>query len=87
MNRIWDRLASFAMRHEKALAIAGAAWLGLSSAVYARFVTLPEIPFLTDDMALWTSTAWNAGWWGFVHPQIDKRRKALAAAADEKEGQ
>ncbi|GEM_PF-4594846 len=82
MDRIWNGLASFAMRHEKALAIAGAAWLALSSAVYARFVALPEIPFLTDEWAIWTSAGWNAAWWGFIHPQIDARRKRLAAEAD-----
>lgn len=73
-----DRAARFAERHKRLLGVSGFVWLMLSSASYARFVTLPDIPFVTDEMALYASAAYNAGWWGLVRPQIERRRRLLA---------
>lgn len=70
------------MRHERAIAIVSAAWFALGCAVAARFVTLPNwlaIPYLTDHNAFWLTGAWNAAFWGFIHPKLEARRKALAA--------
>ena len=84
MSAIFDRAASIADRHERLFTIGGAIWLALSCAAYARFIDLPEIPFVTDRNAWMFSGAYNAIWWGFIHPQIDKRR---AGASDERDGE
>lgn len=68
----------FAIRHERIFTIAGAVWLAISCASWARFIDLPDIPFVTDRNAWMFSGAYNAVWWGVVHPQIDQRRKAIA---------
>ncbi len=79
------RAAQFADRHERAIAVAGAIWLAISSASYAFDLKLPEIPFVTDENAWMFSGGWNAAWWGFIRPAIEKRRangKETGKAAD-----
>ncbi len=82
MDAIWDRIIRIAMRHERAIAIASAIWFALGCAIAARFFVLPEwleIPYLTDRNAFWLTGGWNAAFWGFIHPKLEARRKALAA--------
>jgi hypothetical protein len=82
MGGIWDRWLRFAMRHEKPIAIASAVWFALGCALAARFIVLPEwleVPYLTDRNAFWLTGAWNAAFWGFIHPKLEARRKMLAA--------
>ena len=78
-----DRAVAFAARHDKALAIAGGVWFWAGIAVYARFVALPElVPEAWRPWFFWLSVAFNAGWWGFLYPQIAARKKALADLAE-----
>lgn len=80
-----DRVARIFIRHERAIGIIGIGWLALSSAVYARFISLPDIPFLTDELALYCSAAYNAGWWGFLRPMVERRKSELLAVPDPEE--
>lgn len=80
MDAIFEPVARFALRHERILTILGGAWFALSCAVTARFIGLPDwliIPYVTDRNSFWLAGGWNAVWWGFLHPQIAKRRDAL----------
>ena len=72
-----DPLLRFAVRHERAIEIMGGAWFVVSCAAWARFIDLPEIPFVTDEMALYASAAFNALWWGFAQPALQKRKAQL----------
>lgn len=72
-----DRIIILADRHERLVAILGAAWLALGCAVYAKFIVLPDLPFLTDDFVLYSGAAYNALWWGFVRPAIERRKQSL----------
>ena len=83
MDGALNRIAQFVSRHDKALSILSGLWLALSCAAYARFIDLPDIPFVTDQNAWVFSGAWNAAWWGFLHPAIAKRRKAIEAPEGE----
>ena len=85
-DSLWDRAAAFAVRHERSFTIGAAIWFWASLAVYARFITLPHIPFLTENM-IWISTAYNAIWWGFVRPELMRRKAALSTASREMEAQ
>ena len=78
-----DGLVRFFIRHERLFGIAGMVWLAISCASYARFIDLPDIPFVTDEMALYFSAAYNAAWWGFLRPAIERRRAALARPSAE----
>lgn len=80
-DRMLHAAAGFALRHERVLGIAGAIWFALGCASYARFIDLPRIPFVTDRYAFWLSGAWNAVWWGFLHPRIEQRKVAIGGGA------
>ena len=82
-DRMFEAIARFAIRHERALTITGAIWFAISCASYAGFVDLPRIPFVTDRYAFWLSGAWNAIWWGFLHPRLARRKAALIGEAGE----
>ena len=73
-----DPLVRFGVRHERAIEVVGGIWFALSCAVYARFIDLPDIPLLTDEMALYGSAAANGLWWGFVRPAFLKRQAELS---------
>ena len=72
-----DALVRFLIRKERLFGIAGTLWLAASCANYARFIDLPDIPYVTDEMALYVSAAFNAAWWGFVRPAIERRKVDL----------
>lgn len=72
-----DTLVRFTARHTRAIEIVGGTWFVLSCAVYARFIDLPDIPLLTDELALYGSAVANAVWWGFVRPAFLKRQAEL----------
>ena len=57
----------------------GAIWFAFGCAVYAKFITLPALPFLTDDVVLYSGAAYNAVWWGAARPAIERRRRKLLA--------
>ena len=68
-----DRVVAYETRHRRAIGALSAIWFSLGCAAYARFIDLPAIPFVTDRTVLYASAAWNAVWWGFVRPALDRR--------------
>ena len=74
-----DAFIRFIDRHRQFLSVIGAIWFALGCAVYARFLVLPELPFLTDDVVLYSGALYNAVWWGFARPAIERRAKVLLA--------
>ena len=80
LDAIFDPIARFAVRYEKPLTYIGIAWFALSCAAMARFIPLPDIPYITDRNAWMFSGPWNALWWGFLRPQTLKRKEALQSA-------
>ncbi|MBX7481926.1 hypothetical protein [Qipengyuania qiaonensis] len=80
-----DRFIELLDRHQRAITICAALWFWASTAVYARFVALPDMPQAVKDGFFWASVAANAGWWGFLRPKIESRRKELAAPENEED--
>ena len=78
IDSLTDRLDAFAARHERLFGIAGAAFLALSTAIYARFIELPRFDWLSERALMIASMVYNAIWWGFAYPRIEQRRKARA---------
>lgn len=76
---MFDRLIATLDRHRLAISIGAGAWFWASAAVYARFLTLPEVPPGIKDGFFWSSVIANASWWGFLNPRIEARRKALSS--------
>ena len=74
-----DRAQAFAARHERALGVLSTAWLMAVAFSYAGFVPLPDIALLHGTPALIASSAWNAGWWGFIRPALARRKAASKA--------
>ena len=74
-----DALIRFAHKHERAIGLLGAAWFALGCAGQAGFVDLPRFPFLTGPVALVAAGLFNAAWFGFARPAIEKRKAALRA--------
>lgn len=72
-----DSLITLADRYRRLLSLLGALWFTLGCAVYAKFVVVPDVPFLTDDIVLYSGAAYNALWFGFVRPLVVRRRKLL----------
>ena len=83
MNRILTAAIRFGERYERPIAIIGGAWFVISCASYMPFVLVPEIPYVTDRNSWVLSGAWNAGWWGFVHPMLERHRAEMAELEDE----
>ncbi len=77
-----DRVDEFISTHKKLVSVLSVAWMGLTCAIQARFISLPDIPFLTDKAAMWLSIGFNAVWWGFLVPRIDERRKTRASGQE-----
>ncbi|MGB5483991.1 hypothetical protein [Parasphingorhabdus sp.] len=82
MSSVLDNLADFGIKFEKPLSIFGGVWFVASCAVYARFISLPDIPFLTDQVAVFVSAGYNAIWWGFLRPAVEKRKTARLTQND-----
>lgn len=67
----------FIDRHRRLLSAIGAIWFAVGCAVYAKFLTLPAFLYLTDDVLLYSGAVYNAAWWGFVRPAIERYEKTL----------
>lgn len=78
LNPMLDRAIRFGERHERAIALLSGIWFVISCASWIPQVPVPEVPYVTDRDSWMLSGAWNAVWWGFAHPALDKRRKQLA---------
>ena len=72
----WERRLA---PHTRAITIAAAIWFWLGIAIQARFLPLPGMPRELELAIFWLGAAFNAVWWGFMRPAIDKRRKARDA--------
>lgn len=79
MNAILDAAIGFGERHEREIVIASSIWFVISCASWIPFVPIPKIPYLTDTNSWMLSGGWNAVWWGFVHPTLERRRVTLKA--------
>ena len=73
-----ERIARFSMRHEKAVAVLGFVWFWAGIAIYAEFIKLPDLPEIAVEVFFWLSVAFNASWWGYAKPAIDRKRAQLA---------
>ena len=78
-----DRIDEALVPYSRAISIAAAIWFWGGCALTAGFLHLPDIPFLTDALVFWTGAAFNAVWWGFLRPAVERRRRCRAAAAPE----
>ena len=74
----WERVFA---RHEFLFSAFGLAWFWFSVAIWARWITLPDIPFVTNQVVLVWTVIYNVGWWSYIRPRIEKL-KAEAKAAD-----
>ena len=81
MSAMLDRIVAFSAKHERLIALVAGAWFAASCASYAGFIDLPEIPLLTNRAAIFVAAGANAVWWGFLRPEIERRKQALAGAA------
>ena len=79
LDTIIDRADARLAPYAKVISIAGAIWFWAGCALYARFITLPDIPFLTEPMVFWSGAVFNAVWYGFLYPAILHRRKEREA--------
>ena len=79
-GRAIDRIEARLAPHARAISIAAAIWFWLGIAIYARFIRLPELPWLPEAAIFWAGVAINAIWWGFLHPAIRRRRAARERA-------
>lgn len=77
-----DRLEKRLAPYSRAISVVAAVWFWGGVAVTARIVRLPDIPFLTEWMIFWTGVVVNVVWWGFLHPAIQRRRKAREASGN-----
>ncbi len=75
MNRAIDRWDAFAERYMTAMTVIGVLWMVLGWASHARFIELPEWPLLTGMSAIVAGVVFNAAWWGFLYPRVQRRRK------------
>lgn len=73
-----DRCDGFATRHQKIIGAVSVVWFALSCALAARFVSLPDFIPLDETTQLMVSGCFNALWWGFVNPRVERRRAERA---------
>lgn len=80
LARVIHRIESLLAPHARLISILGAIWFWLGIAIYARFLRLPDWPWLPDELLFWSGVAFNAVWWGFLRPAIERRRAERTAA-------
>lgn len=78
IGEMLDWLIALLDRRRLAITLVTALWFWTSTAIYAGFVALPALPETVTTAFFWSSVAANAGWWGFLNPKIEARRKELA---------
>ena len=79
LNTSLDKAIAFVDRYEREIAIIAGAWFVISCASWIPWIPIPEVPYVTDRNSWMLSGGWNAVWWGFVHPMLEKRREELHA--------
>ena len=83
LEQIMTKAIEFGERYEKPITWAGGAWFAISCASWIPWMPIPDIPYVTDSNSWVLSGAWNAIWWGFVHPALDKHRAKMQAGSAE----
>jgi hypothetical protein len=83
---LYARFAHTAARHSVLFSGIALAWLWFSIAIWARWITLPDIPFLTDQQIATLGTVYNVGWWGILRPRIEKMKKAHQLSQEQVDG-
>ncbi|MEO1044918.1 MAG: hypothetical protein AAFX04_05725 [Pseudomonadota bacterium] len=85
--RLFAQWADFASRYKSYFSTFGIIWACITAAIYARWIVLPDIPFITDELAVYFAGAYNVIWWGFLYPRIEKMQKdydkSVKESADE----
>ena len=77
MSNLLDKVLDFEERWGNWTTVVLGVWFWLGIAVYARFITLPDIPLINEQaIFFWGSVAFNAIWWGFARPALQKRKAA-----------
>jgi hypothetical protein len=71
-------MAAALTRWRKPISVLSAVWFVVTIAAHARFITLPKIELLTGTAATVAAALWNGIWWGYLRPQIERRRATLA---------
>ena len=79
------RVETFAERHERALSMLATLWLAITTADYAGFITLPQLPFLAERTWLIVGIVVSGAWWGYIRPALLRRREARLAGASDPE--
>lgn len=75
LDGMLTRIADWTERNSRLVSYAGFGLTLFTGALYARFISLPEIPYITEKMLFWASVGWNGLWWGYIHGAIEKRRE------------
>lgn len=70
-----DRTIALLDRHRLAVSIVAGIWFWTGCAVYARFITLPDLPPWIEQAYFWSGAALNGIWYGFLYPRITARRE------------
>jgi len=72
-----DIFLRLSRRYGRTFSAVGAIWFAFGCALYAKFLALPDLPYLTEEIVLYSGAAYNAVWWGFVRPALKRRSMAL----------
>jgi membrane protein implicated in regulation of membrane protease activity len=86
MDRVIDQVDVIAERFRKPIGAISVIWFALSCAVAARFLTLPDFIPLSETTQLMLSGLFNALWWGFLNPRVERRRKQRLGVPDASKG-
>ena len=79
LARIIGNVESRLEPHARAVSVLAAIWFWLGIAIYAGYNRLPDWPWLPDEVLFWSAMVFNAVWWGFLRPAIERRRTARQA--------
>lgn len=80
LARIIERIEARLAPHARAISILAMVWFRAGIALQARFIRLPELPFISERGVFWAAVVFNAVWWGWLQPAIESRRQARASA-------
>ena len=75
-----------AVKYEWLLSGIAFAWAWLSISLYANWVSLPDLPYVTDRNVLIASIAYNVGWWAYLRPRIERLKADYLAERKAEDG-
>lgn len=70
-----DRIESRLAPYSKGISIVAVIWFWVGIALQARFISLPELPWLSERAVFWAGVIFNAAWWSWLRPVIEQRRQ------------